>query len=192
MEALTASHDELVRLVHELQADNATLSATVARLEARIRDLEGGSGTTTRMPGHKPTGAAAPASSRPCRPRATNFARRRAVPTQQVVHAQGCVKVAGDGRTGCARHPESARIWSRERPARTQITTLTQPWVHAFDACPSEAFSCSMVRHRAWGLRMPGKRFVALHKSSGRTRMTRETLSSRRFSRVRLLSRPRR
>jgi transposase len=87
MELLTASHDELIALIHEQQAAIARLSATVASLEARIRDLEGGSGTATRMPGHKPARSAVPTPARPRRPRATNFARRRALPTQQVVHA---------------------------------------------------------------------------------------------------------
>src|SRR6476619_2069858 len=87
MDLLTASHDELLRLIHDLQVVNATLTATVVRLEARIRELEGGSGTPQRMPGHKPAPSTPPAPRRPRRPRATNVARRRVPPTQQVIHA---------------------------------------------------------------------------------------------------------
>lgn len=80
MDLLTASHADLIALIEEQQA-------TIARLEARIRELEGGSGTANRMPGHKPGPAPAAPPPQPRRPRATGFARRRMPPTEQVVHA---------------------------------------------------------------------------------------------------------
>jgi transposase len=86
MDLLTASHDELVALIEEQRAQIAALTATVARLEARLRDLEGGSGTPQRMPGHKAT-PASPPPPRPRRPRPSGFARRRSTPTTQVIHA---------------------------------------------------------------------------------------------------------
>lgn len=94
MDLLTASHDALVALIRqqqllldELGATVGALQATNARLEQRIREMEGGSSTAQRMPGHKPGPAPTPAAARPRRPRATTFARRRATPTQQVIHA---------------------------------------------------------------------------------------------------------
>lgn len=86
MDLLTASHAELIALIEAQRAQIAALSATVAHLEARIRDLEGGSGSPARMPGHKPS-RPTPASERPRQPRSTNFARTRSTPTGQVVHA---------------------------------------------------------------------------------------------------------
>ncbi len=92
MDLLTASHTALVALIHQQQAlldeTRATvtaLQATIATLEQRIRTLEGGE-SPQRMPGHKP-GPAPPPAGQPRRPRATNFARRRATPTAQVIHA---------------------------------------------------------------------------------------------------------
>lgn len=93
MDLLTLSHADLVALALQQQTLNADLQATVtaqaatiARLEERIRELEGGSGKAQGMPGHKPATSTPASSPRPRRARATNFARQRATPTQQVVH----------------------------------------------------------------------------------------------------------
>lgn len=83
---MTLSHDELILLVQQQQAIIAEQQATIARLEQRLRDLEGGTAASNRMPGHKPTqarrGDRAPRANR-----TLNLARRRATPTVQVVHA---------------------------------------------------------------------------------------------------------
>jgi len=86
MDAMTLSHDELILLLQQQQAIIAEQQATIARLEQRLRDLEGGTAASNRMPGHKPTqarrGDRAPRANR-----TLNLARRRATPTVQVVHA---------------------------------------------------------------------------------------------------------
>jgi len=86
MDAMTLSHDELILLVQQQQAIIAEQQAMIARLEQRLRDLEGGTAASNRMPGHKPTqarrGDRAPRANR-----TLNLARRRATPTVQVVHA---------------------------------------------------------------------------------------------------------
>jgi hypothetical protein len=87
MDLLTASHDELLALIRQQQADNAALQATIARLEQRIQDLEQSSGTRRGMPGHKP-GPAPERRARPARrPRQQQFTRPRGLPTRQVTHA---------------------------------------------------------------------------------------------------------
>jgi hypothetical protein len=87
MEMLTRSHDELVRLVEQQQAVIAAQQATIARLEQRIRDLEGGVAPPRRMPGHKPPSASVKGDRPPRAKRTLNLARRRATPTVQVTHA---------------------------------------------------------------------------------------------------------
>lgn len=87
MDLERASHDELIVLLRQQQAIIADLTATVARLEQRVRELERGSGPPPGMPGHKLGAARPPTPQRPRRPRATNFARRRSTPTRQVTHA---------------------------------------------------------------------------------------------------------
>lgn len=102
MELRTRSHDELVGLVAQQQAIMADLRATIARLEQRVRDLEGGVAPPRRMPGHKP-GAASAKGDRP--PRATrrlNLARRRATPTVQVTHAHAVCPDCGAPLAGGA------------------------------------------------------------------------------------------
>lgn len=86
-------HDELVLLVQEQQVTIARLEAiiaeqqaTIVRLEQRIRDLEGGTAPSKRMPGLKPSQARR--GDRPPRSkRSVNLARRRAPATVQVIHA---------------------------------------------------------------------------------------------------------
>src|SRR5919202_1859659 len=81
MDLQTASRDELFAYLGVVQA-------TVAALEARVRELEAGvgGGPPHGMPGHKPQQRPeGPARSR--KRRARGFGRRRSVPTDQVVHA---------------------------------------------------------------------------------------------------------
>ena len=52
MDLLSASHDELIALIRQQQAHVADVTATVARLEQRVRDLERGSGPAHGMRGH--------------------------------------------------------------------------------------------------------------------------------------------
>ena len=89
MEQVTASHDELLALVHEQAALIEAQRVTIMRLEARVRELESGDGPLRGMPGHKR--AQADAVSRlptpPRRKRSLNFARQRGVPTERIVHA---------------------------------------------------------------------------------------------------------
>ncbi len=89
------SHAELVGLVlrqqallEQAQATSVEQQALIARLEARVRELEErlGSGGPPGMPGLKPR-QAAPRPKRPRKRRAHGFARPRMAPTQRVVHA---------------------------------------------------------------------------------------------------------
>ncbi|HUS16508.1 MAG TPA: IS66 family transposase [Chloroflexia bacterium] len=76
-----ASRDDLVAYI-------GTLEAAVAALQARVQELEGrvGTGPPRGMPGLKPQ-QRADAPRPPRKPRAHGCARRRSVPTSQVVHA---------------------------------------------------------------------------------------------------------
>ena len=95
MDVQTASRDELLAYV-------GTLEATVAALQARVRELEGrlGSGSPRGMPGLKPQ-QRPEGPRRPRKRRARGFGRRRSTPTRQVVHARahcpdcGCALVGG-------------------------------------------------------------------------------------------------
>src|SRR5688500_17640890 len=108
MDTMTGSHDELVALVLEQQATIARLDAivaeqqaTITRLEQRIRDLEGGVAPPKRMPGHKP-GQPRTADRPPRAKRTLNLARRRATPTDQVVHALSVCPACGAPLAGGA------------------------------------------------------------------------------------------
>jgi transposase len=86
MDVVTLSHDELAALVQQQARIIAEQQATIARLEQRIRDLDGGVAPPRRMPGHKP--AQGQRGDRPPRSkRSVNLARRRASATAQVTHA---------------------------------------------------------------------------------------------------------
>lgn len=87
METLTRGHDDLVALVEQQQAHITELRATIARLEQRVRDLEGGVTPPRRMPGHKPSTASVKAARAPRATRTRNLARRRATPDARIVHA---------------------------------------------------------------------------------------------------------
>ena len=84
---MTLRHDELVVLVQQQQALIAGQQATIARLEQRIRDLEGGAAPPKRMPGHTPGTTSGTGDRPPRAKRAGNATRRRALPDAQVVHA---------------------------------------------------------------------------------------------------------
>jgi transposase len=93
MDLLTLSHTELIALVEqqqaliaELQATVTTQAATIARLEQRLRTLEGGDGPARGMPGHKRQQPDQP-PPRPRRKRALQFTRVRGTPTAHVTHA---------------------------------------------------------------------------------------------------------
>ena len=85
MELVTLSHAELVTLAEQQQALIAELQATVARLERRVRELEGGDSPPRGMPGHKREQADAGPRA-PRRKRNENHARRRSEPTARVEH----------------------------------------------------------------------------------------------------------
>lgn len=87
MDTMTRSHDELVGLVEQQQVLITEQQATIARLEQRIRDLEGGIVPPNRMPGHTPISPSVKGNRPPRAKRALNLARRRATPTVQVTHA---------------------------------------------------------------------------------------------------------
>jgi transposase len=94
------SHAELVDLVvrqsevlDRLQATILEQQALIARLEARIRELErelaqrDRDDPTTKMPGLKPAATPRRRKNGPRKRRATGFSRPRARPTERVVHA---------------------------------------------------------------------------------------------------------
>jgi transposase len=95
MDLLTVSHTELIVLVEqqqtlvaELRATVAAQVATIARLEQRLRTLEGGDGPPRGMPGHKRQQPdPPPPPPRPRRKRALPFTRARSLPTASVSHA---------------------------------------------------------------------------------------------------------
>jgi transposase len=94
MDNTQASRDELLALIAQQQA-------TIAALEARVRDLErrltagGGRG----MPGLKPEEALASAP-RPRKRRLQNCARRRQAPTRRVLHAVAACPGCGTALVG--------------------------------------------------------------------------------------------
>ena len=100
MEPMPASHDELLEVVQRQAALIVELRETIARLEARVRDLEDGSAPPRRMPGHKREQVHAEQPARPRRKRAEHQARRRSEPTARVMHAieacpDCCLALAG-------------------------------------------------------------------------------------------------
>jgi hypothetical protein len=97
MDLQTASRDELIAYIGVVQA-------TVAALEARVRELEArvGGGPPHGMPGHKPQQRPeGPARSR--KRRARGYGRRRSAPTEQVVHAVGHCPDCGCALVGGSR-----------------------------------------------------------------------------------------
>src|SRR5438876_11852723 len=91
------SHAELVdlvvrqsELIDELRATIAQQQALIARLEARIRELEAErdrNDPTKKMPGLKPAATPRHRKDGPRKRRAHGFSRRATTPTEQVVHA---------------------------------------------------------------------------------------------------------
>jgi len=91
----TASRDDLLAYIGQLEAAVAALQARVRELESRL-----GNGPPRGMPGLKPQ-QRGEGPRRPRKRRARGFGRRRSVPTEQVVHALaqcpacGCALVGG-------------------------------------------------------------------------------------------------
>jgi transposase len=109
VDVMTRSHDELVALVLEQQAAMARLEAiiaaqqtTIAQLERRVRDLEGGVAPPKRMPGHKPAVSSTKGDRPPRAKRTLNLARRRAIADVQVIHALGVCPHCGAPLAGGA------------------------------------------------------------------------------------------
>ena len=100
MDVTSASREELIALVAQLQA-------TVQRLEERIRELEGGGGRPKGMPGLKPGARPARPDKPPRKKRAVNCARRRLPPTRRVTHA--AAHCPGCGAPLCGGTPKRTR-----------------------------------------------------------------------------------
>ncbi len=100
MDLTSASREELIALVAQLQA-------TVQRLEERIRELEGGGGRPKGMPGLKPAARPAGPDKPPRKKRADNCARRRLPPTRRVTHA--AAHCPGCGAPLCGGTPKRTR-----------------------------------------------------------------------------------
>ena len=101
MDPSILSHADLVTLVRQQESLIAELQATIARLERRVRDLEGGGPPPRGMPGHKGE-QAMPAAPHSRRKRATNAARPRSEPTARVEHVLSHCPACGSGLAGGA------------------------------------------------------------------------------------------
>jgi len=125
MELETATRDALLALIAEQQA-------TIAALEARVRELEArlGSGGARGMPGLKPHSVPAEAPKRPRKRRAENHARRRSAPTHRVVHALDYCPDCGSALVG--------GTVQRTREVLEVVPTPVRVIEHAFVArqCP--------------------------------------------------------
>ena len=102
MEPTTASREELLALIAALQVTVAEQHATIAALQARVRELEtrlGGS-TPRGVPGLKAQSAPADRPQRPRKRRAHGYARRLSRPTHRVVHALDACPRCGCGLVG--------------------------------------------------------------------------------------------
>jgi transposase len=118
----------LQRTVAEQQAEIARFTATVVeqrvtieRLEARVRDLEAGSGPggRDRMPGHKPDQAAGREAGRARQPRARGYGRPRGEPTDVVVHALEACPACGTALSGGT--PKRSRQVLEVEPSPAQV-----------------------------------------------------------------------
>ena len=100
----TASREELLALIASQAATIERQTALIAALEARVRELEGQQrgGAPRGMPGLKPQ-QAPDSPPRPRKRRAHGYARRRSVPTQQVVHALAHCPACGGALVGGTR-----------------------------------------------------------------------------------------
>src|ERR1700693_1931010 len=97
-----ASRGELLALIAQQQQVIAALRETVARLEGRVRELEQrmGPGGLHGMPGLKPASAKPARLKGPRKQRRQNFARLRATPTEQIVHALEACPQCGQALAG--------------------------------------------------------------------------------------------
>jgi transposase len=89
VELRTASREQLLGVIAAQQATIAAQQTTITALEERVARLENRLGPSGKgMPGTKPAiTTRSKATGRPRTRRAQGFARRRATPTQRVVHA---------------------------------------------------------------------------------------------------------
>lgn len=97
-----ASREELLALIRQQQQVIGALRETVARLEGRVQELEQrlGPGGPHGMPGLKPAAAKPARPKRARKQRRQNFARLRATPTEQVVHALAACPRCGKALVG--------------------------------------------------------------------------------------------
>ena len=158
-----ANRDELIRLIvrqHEkigvfartgeqMQETNATLTAPVTQLTARVTALlvaldaatggddpgASGGGTTRGMPGHK-AGTPPARPSTPCKRRTQSFVWRRMEPTAQVIHALDQCPQCGVPLTGGRVKRRRAVI---EGSCASAVVTAHEYWERC---CP-----CCQTRH---------------------------------------------
>jgi hypothetical protein len=124
-----ASRDDLLAYIRMLEA-------TVARLEARLRELEGrpDRGAPRGMPGHKPQ-QRPEGPARPRKRRARGY-ERRSRPTEQVVHAAAACPGCGCALVG------GARQRSREGLEVTPAPTAMIEHVYLARRCPQCGRRC--------------------------------------------------
>lgn len=112
---IVAQHDTIAQQAHTIaaqQAHIATLDATVVQLSARVDTLlatidalrrdgdDTDSGAAHGMPGLKPATGKPRPTKRPRKPRRQSFVRRRAEPTQRILHACARCPTCGMALTG--------------------------------------------------------------------------------------------
>jgi transposase len=97
----TATREELLAFIAGQEATIAGQQAVIEKLEARIRELEAklgslGGGSSSGMPGHKPSAPRREGPKRPRKRRTHAFGRRRALAvTRQEVHALAACPACG-------------------------------------------------------------------------------------------------
>ncbi len=101
MEPTTASREELIDLVTEQQAVIEVQRAAIERLEARVAELEAGSGKPKGLAGNKLEPSRPDKPKEPRKKRDRNFVRRRTQhPDERVAHAYEACPVCGTGLGG--------------------------------------------------------------------------------------------
>jgi transposase len=141
----------------ELRATMAEQRVTIGQLEARLRDLEagGGKGSQGEMPGHKPDQAAEPDPGRVRKRRVGGYGRKRAEPTDVVVHALARCPDCGTALEG------GTPKWSRQvlevEPSPVQVVEhvfveRTCPGCHRRWSPRAEALGRVVVRQQRLGI----------------------------------------